>query len=204
MFQFTQSNMKPARTLTSLLQAGALALTGCQTFEEHSLTGKLWSDPSLTDYYEPSGTPTLKSFQRPPGPRLLVAYDERREKDSSVRRRAFFLPENTEALAAQRKPTFTRPAPAVGWTEVPVVTAGQPTPAAPLYLTLTADNKSFTIVRHGVSAGPYQLPTYVDPSSTAFRVVVTPLAVAADVTVVAVVCGVVGLYAYAHGPFPLP
>lgn len=193
--------MKPARSLTALLLAGALPFTGCQTFEEHGLTHKLWSDASLTDYYEPAGTATLKSFQRPPSPRLLVAYDERREKDSSVRRRAFFLPDSAKTLAAQGKPSFTSPAPDAGWVEVPVIVAGQPAPAAPLYLKLAADSKSFTVVRDGVVDGPHQLPTYVDQSSTAFRVAMTPVAVVADVTVVAVWCGIVSLYMYAGGPF---
>lgn len=196
--------MKRARTLPALLLAVALSLAGCQSYDEYGLTHKLWSDPGLTDHYEPAGTAALKSFQRPPGARMLVSYDERREKDSSVRRRAFFLPDNTKALAEQRKPGFTNPTPGAGWVEVPVIVAGEPAPAAPLYLKLAADHKSFTVVRDGVADGPYQLPTYVDQSSTAFRVAVTPFAIVADATVVAVWCGVVALYAYAHGPFPLP
>ena len=181
--------------------AGLLPLTGCQTYDEYGLTHKLWSDASLTDHYEPAGTRALKSFRRPPQPRLLVSYDERREKDSSVRRRAFFLPDSAKALAAQGKPSFTSPTPGSGWVEVPVIVAGEPAPDAPLHLKLSADRKSFTVVRDGVSDGPYQLPTYVDQSSTAFRVVMTPAAVVADVTVVAALCGVVALYAYAHAPF---
>ena len=195
--------MNVTRVFTSLLLVGALVLSGCQTFEEHSLTGKLWSDPGLTDYYEPSVTPTLKSFRSPADARLLVTYDERREKNSTVRRRAFFLPDSAKALAAQRKPAFTSPAPAAGWTEVSVIVAGQPAPAAPLYLQLATNRKSFTVVRDGVANGPYPLPTYVDPSSTAFRAAVTPFAVVADVTVVALVCGVLALFVYAPGPFPL-
>ena len=193
--------MKPPRSLTALLMAGVLPFTGCQTYEEYGLTHKLWSDASLTDHYEPAGTRGLKTFQRPPSPRLLVSYDERREKDSSIRRRAFFLPDSAKALAEKGKPSFTNPAPGAGWIEVPVIVAGGPAPAAPLYLRLAADNKSFTVVRDGVADGPHQLPTYVDQSSTAFRVVMTPLAVVADVTVVAAWCGVVALYAYAGGSF---
>ena len=193
--------MKLPRTLPALLLAGVLPLTGCQTYEEHGLTHKLWSDASLTDHYEPADTTKLKSFQRPPSARLKVAYDERREQDSSVRRRAFFLPYNAKALAAHQKPSFTSPTPAAGWVEVPVIVAGQPAPAAPLFLQLAADQKSFTVIRAGVPDGPHQLPTYVDQSSTVFRVVMTPLAVVADVTVVAVWCGLVSLYAFAGGPF---
>ncbi len=193
--------MKPPRVLTSLLVAGVLPFTGCQTYEEYGLTHKLWTDASLTDHYEPAGTPTLKTFRRPSSARMLVTYDERREKDSSMRRRAFFLPDNAKALAAQRKPSFTHPAPEAGWVEVPVIVAGQPAPAGPLYLKLAADSRSFTVVHDGVEDGPHQLPTYVDQSSTAFRVAMTPVAVAADVTVVAVWCGVVALYLYAGGPF---
>lgn len=196
--------MKLARALPALALIATLPLTGCQTYGEYGLTHKLWSDPSFTDYYEPAGTAAMKSFQRSPGARLLVTYDERREKDSSLRRRAFFLPDSTKALAAQRKPGFTSPKPDAGWAEIPVIAAGQPPPTAPLYLRLATDNKSFTIVRDGVVEGPYKLPTYVDQSSTAFRAVVTPFAVVADVTFVAAFCGVVALWAYAHAPFPLP
>lgn len=196
--------MKPLRSLPALLLAGALPFTGCQTYGEYGLTHKVWSDASLTDHYEPAGTATVKTFRRPPSSRLLVTYDERRERDNSVRRRAFFLPDNAKALAAQRKPSFASPAPEAGWVELPVIVADQPAPAAPLYLRLAADSRSFTIVRDGVADGPHQLPTYVDQSSTAFRVAMTPVAVVADVTVVGVFCGIVALYAYAGGPFQAP
>lgn len=196
--------MKPSRVLTSLLMVGVLPFTGCQTYAEYGLTHKLWSDQSLTDHYEPAGTPALKTFRHPPSARMLVTYDEQREKDSSVRRRAFFLPDNARALAAQRKPSFASPAPEAGWVEVPVVVAGQPALAAPLYLRLAADNKSFTVVRDGLTDGPHQLPTYVDQSSTAFRVAMTPAAVVADVTVVAFWCGIVAVYMYASSPFQVP
>lgn len=201
MFHSIRSHMKPSRAFTTVILASALPFTGCQTYEEFGLTHKLWSDASLTDHYEPAGTRTLKTFQRPTSSRLLVSYDERREKDSSLRRRAFFLPDNAKVLAAQGKPGFTSPTPGADWVEVPVITAGEPVPAAPLYLKLAANNKSFTVVRDGVPDGPHQLPTYVDQSSTAFRVAMTPVAVVADVTVVAVWCGIVSLYMYAGGPF---
>ena len=103
--------MKPTRAAIALLLAGVLPFTGCQTYEEFGLTHKLWSDASLTDHYEPAGTAAVKTFQRPPSPRLLVSYDERREKDSSVRRRAFFLPDSAKALAEHGKPSFTHRVP---------------------------------------------------------------------------------------------
>ncbi|MEQ2006963.1 MAG: hypothetical protein ABMA26_09195 [Limisphaerales bacterium] len=193
--------MKPSRSLTALMLAGALPLTGCQMYQDYGITHKLWSDPSLRDHYEPAGTRALKSFHRPPASRLLVSYDERREKDYSVRRRAFFMPDSARTLSAQGKPGFTNPAPGSGWVEVPVIVPGEPAPDAPLYLKLAADHKSFTVIREGVVDGPHRLPTYVDQSSTAFRVAMTPVAVVVDVTVVAVWCGIVSLYIYAGGPF---
>ena len=202
MLHYPCSQMKPARSLTALLLACALPFTGCQTYEEYGLTHKLWSDASLTDHYEPAGTRGLKTFQRPPSPRLLISYDERREKDSSIRRRAFFLPDSATTLAAQGKPSFTHPAPGAGWVEVPVIVEGEPAPEAPLFIKLAANKKGFTVFRDGVTDGPHQLPTYVDQSSTVFRASVTPFAVVADVTVVALACGVVALYVYAHAPFP--
>ena len=195
--------MRPARSLTPLLLAGTQLFTGCQIYDEYGLTHKLWSDPSLTNHYEPAGTRGLKTFARPPSTQLLVSYDELCERNNSLRRRAFFMPDSAKILGEHRKPSFTNPLPAKGWVEVPVIVAGEPAPAAPVYLTLSADSKSFTVVRDGVANGPHQLPTYVDQSSTAFRVAMTPVAVVADVTVVAVWCGVVLLYAYASGPFQI-
>lgn len=192
--------MKPSRALTALLVASTLPLTGCQTYDEYGLTHKLWTDPGLTEHNEPAGTPTLRTFRHPSNAQMLVTYDEHRERDSSVRRRAFFLPDSAKTLAERRKPSFTSPTPAAGWVEVPVVEAGRPAPAVPLYLKLAADNKSFSVVRNGVEDGPHQLPTYADQGSMAVRVAMTPVAVAADVTVVALWCGVVALYVYAGGP----
>jgi hypothetical protein len=134
----------------------------------------------------------------------LVSYDERREKDSSIRRRAFFLPDSAKTLAAQGKPSFANPAPGEGWVEVPVIAEGEPVPDALLFIKLAANQKGFTVFRGGLADGPHQLPTYVDQSSTVFRVAMTPMAVVADATVVAAFCGVVAVLAYAGAPIGLP
>ena len=148
--------------------------------------------------YGPASPPQVKAFQAPPAARVLILYDEYHERNGSVRRRAFYLPDSAQSLAAQRKPTFTNPTPGAGWTELPVLNANDTKPDSPLYLQLTPDQKSFTLVRAGVAEGPYPLPTYDDGGGFVLRVAATPFAVVGDVAVVAGWLSFIGFWGLAH------
>ena len=190
--------MKPALPLVGVLSAAALFLCVCETFEHPQLTKKLWDNAAASEFNEPASPPQVKAFQAATAARVLIAYDEYRERNGSVRRRAFCLPDSAKSLAAQRKPNFTNPTPGAGWTEIPVLNANDAKPGAPLYLQLTPDQKSFTLVRAGVAQGPYPLPTYDDGGGFVLRVAATPFALVGDVAVVAGMLGWLGLWGLAH------
>lgn len=197
--------MKPARLLTAVSLGAALAwLTGCQTFQHPMLTKKLWTDADLSEFNEPASPPQVKAFQASPAARFLITYDEYRERNGSTRRRAFYLPDNAAALASQVKPSFTNPTPGSGAVALPVVGASDPPPSARLYLRLSPDQKSISLVRDGEAQGPYRLPTYDDGTGTPVRVIITPFALVGDAVVFGSMLGVCWLWVLAHTPYGWP
>jgi hypothetical protein len=151
-----------------LLLGVGLVVQGC--------TPALWH----REFCEPAPDPHLKLFGV--GNDVLVQYDEIREESGHLWRRNFFLNASTNAIARRRAPVFfdvsrrdvTNPIPLL----IPPPT-NRPLPA--FFATSPYENGDpFFVVRDGKSFGPYDLPVYKYQRGTAGRVLLTPLAVAAD------------------------
>jgi hypothetical protein len=136
---------------------------------------------------------------------VLVTYDEFREKNDSIRRRAFFFKANVRKLEERKKPRFISPAKVAELNMVPVREVGNPNGPADevVVVKVSREGQEFTLVWHGAELGPYALPVYVDRSSQVRRAFLTPLTTMGDVLVVVVIVGVVAgvifVYGYAQG-----
>src|SRR5260370_25177948 len=100
-----------SRKVIRFWRMGCLApgLTGCRELNDWPLTYRLWDDRMLARFNEPADNPHLQLFQSARTNDVLVQYDEVREKNEKVRRRAFFLNPNLERLEGGKKPRFVRP-----------------------------------------------------------------------------------------------
>ncbi len=181
-----------------------LLSTGCDTLGDSTITGRLW-DAGGANRCLPAPRPNLKLYRTSDNRDVLVAYDELREKNDSIRRRAFFLKPNVRRLEDRKRPKFISPDKMVALKLVPLPEVGSTNAPAGevIFAKVSEDNQEFTLVWFGTDLGPYALPVYLDPGSAARRTLLTPLAAMGDLIVVivavAVVAGVVVGYGYAAG-----
>ena len=174
--------------------------TGCDTICDSTITGRLW-DAGGVDRCLPAPRPNLKFFRTPGQDDVLVTYDELREKDDAIRRRAFFFKPNVRKLEARKKPKFISPAKWMALRLVPVAEGGtdNAAPGEVVFVKVSEDSQEFTLVWRGAELGPYVLPVYVDRGSRVRRALLTPLTATGDVLVVVVSVGVVGGVIFAYG-----
>ena len=177
--------------------AVAIALTGCESVKECSLSYKLWSNSDMTSFAEPASEPHLALFANRLGEDVLVQYDETSEKNEQVRRRTYFLEPNAESIAQHKRPRFVDPQAIAAMDPIPQSqTLAGVTNAAPGQTSLatwSANGWEFSLLRKGEVDGPYALPIYRDSNSTVLRVTLTSFAVAGDTVMVGAVAGVVAL-----------
>jgi hypothetical protein len=134
-----------------------------------------------------------------------VQYDEIREKDETVRRRAYFLQQNDERIKRGEKPRFVDPQRVSAIDPIPVCATLSETnnPAfktLPLFaLSTRTGGQEFVILRYGTTEGPYALPTYVESNANVVRVALTPFAVAGDTVMVGLVASLAAAILYAAG-----
>ncbi|PYK62695.1 MAG: hypothetical protein DME21_05465 [Verrucomicrobia bacterium] len=178
--------------------------SGCDTMRDSTLTGRLWDAGGL-NHCLPAPKPNLKLYRTPDSKDVLVTYDELRERNDSIRRRAFFFKPNVRRLEDRKRPKFISAEKVLELKLVPVAEAGKTN--APvgevIFARITVDNQEFTLTWFGTDLGPYALPVYVDRSSEFRRALLTPLATTGDVIVVVLVVGAVAgaivAYSYAAG-----
>ncbi|HXT41685.1 MAG TPA: hypothetical protein VN887_16885, partial [Candidatus Angelobacter sp.] len=176
--------------------------TGCDTMRDSTMTGRLW-DAGGVNRCLPAPTPNLKLYRTQDDKDVLVTYDELREKNDSIRRRAFFFKPNIRRLEDRKRPKFVSPDKVMELKLVPVAGFGDtnaPTGEV-VFANISGDSQDFTLVWFGAELGPYTLPVYVDRGSQFRRVLLTPLTTTGDVivavAVVAVVAGAIAGYSYA-------
>src|SRR6266446_2725658 len=87
--------------LLALLTAHAMLLGGCAT-------SKVWEAGQFARFHEPAIPSNLILFDSSQRGDVLVAYDEWRDGDEKIRRRAYWLERNSARLKAHRNPQFVR------------------------------------------------------------------------------------------------
>ena len=179
-----------------------LLSTGCDTVRDSSMTGGLWDDGGVNRCL-PAPKPSAKLYWIADHQDVLVTYDELREKNDSIQRRAFFFKPNLRRLEDRRKPRFVEPAKVVelNLAPIPEVSSTNASPQDTILVKLSDDGQEFTLFWSGTDFGPYALPVYLDRGSETKRFLLTPLTATGDVIVVvlvvAVAVGAVFAYSYA-------
>lgn len=175
----------------------ALLVSGCETVEDCSLTGKVWSTHEFSKWNEPEPSPRLALYETPDHSQLLVVYDAHSEKHSAVKRRAYYLQSNEARIAERKEPAFVDPAAAEGLVPIPVFEARTLCTNLPSgftnYAVVSESGRSFTLHPQATPLGACELPVYRETSNTALRVGLTPFAVVGDVVMVGVVASVAAL-----------
>jgi hypothetical protein len=162
-----------------------MVLSGC--------TGVLWDKNTFASYYRPAQPNNLALFYSGERKDILVRYDEFWEGGTNTRPRCYWLDPNTVRINNQEKPHFVSPIEAQGLTPIPVLeTRITPAPASlqGLYAVARHDDDYFILWSKDEELNPYKLPRYKGSSQTVKQVLLTPGAVAVDLTIIGAVAAV--------------
>lgn len=172
-------------TRTIVLTMLLIGAAGCATDDSILLTQHLWQSESFRRFHEPASDPRLEVYRSEKPLDYLVTYDEVREKDGRIRRRAFYLRANVNRLAS-RRPGFVNPAKAANLETIP---AGS----------IMADGDHWQLREPDGTTLEFSLPTYASRGSTVIKILITPLTVTGDTIIVGSILGVFVASAYVHG-----
>jgi hypothetical protein len=150
-------------------------------------TSALWDGDRFARFHEPATSPNLRLAYCVSAQDVLVQYDEACDEKTSSQRRAYFLYGNRQRIEARRKPRFVQPSKAVGLVPIRVLESpcadGAPA-VANLHAVVSTNNQPFTLYTNEVSLGSFDLPVYADASGRTKQVLLTPITVTADLTIV--------------------
>jgi hypothetical protein len=170
-----------------------ILLPGCATHY-------LWKDSQFSEPHAPAVQNHLQLYQVPQNEELLAVYDETARSGMS-QRRAYFVFQNDALIAASRKPSFLPPSGLPVGTPVPTFESSERNTATNLpVFAVKSGSYGFEFYQRGFEARHYDLPRYKDRWNTSKQVLITPLAVALDSTIVAGVVAVGAAYLRAGGP----
>ncbi len=164
------------RRLAWMLALLPLVLTGCAT-------SALWGN---RDFREPAKPPELELFQSADTTHVLVLYDETSDTSERISRRAYWLRLGEKTKPNPYRPFFVPPQQSQGLLPLAVfesATTNLPWPTK-LCAVASTNDIAFTLFSEGRSPATYRLPVYQDPAGRSKRILLTPLAVAADATIV--------------------
>jgi hypothetical protein len=178
---------------------GWLALIVCQAVLLSGCTSALWEKERFARYHWPANPPNLRLFYSEPARDVLAEYDEVSEGSTTVQRRAYWLEPNALAVAAERQPLFVPVTNVQDLVVVPVtdnLTNLPPSAYRGLYAVVSANGQSISLCLGQKEPTVYRLPMYFTSSGQRVKqVLLTPLAVVTDVTVVG---GVVSWFVFAY------
>jgi hypothetical protein len=150
------------------------------------VTSALWTCSALDNRVEPAAKPNLRLYAATSPPDFLVVYDENWDRKHTHRTRAYFLNQNLECIRTERAPHFVDADLAYGLPPVPVFCwpfFGTTQPSRP-FAVINGKTPSFTLYFRDGGSRLYYLPVYNDGTVNFTRVVLTPLAVTANVIIV--------------------
>jgi hypothetical protein len=164
--------------LILIASAAAGLLSGCAT-------SALWEEGTFANFHEPAALPELRLQYSTRRQDVLVEYLEATEGKSARRVRAFWMYKNLQRVRGGVHPHFESVRPSSDLTPVPIYPHEQDAAAtdrSKLYAVQQAGKKEFVLYSGERELGSFELPTYRDPYGRTKQVLLTPFAVAFDVT----------------------
>jgi len=154
-------------------------------------THALWHNDNLEAWNEPASNVNLHVFRATPQNDLLVVYDEYSERSGATHTRAYWLNENQKTVGKGGAPHFVGTNSIFNLAAIPVLLETTQTVdlPPPPYALLQTNQQSFTFFSESGQSGPHDLPVYNDQKGKMEKFALTPLATAADITIVGGVFG---------------
>jgi hypothetical protein len=181
----------------------ALAVTTAAAFSGCA-TPALWKNASSADPLVPASNPRLELYESSRPADVLVVFDQRVPDLNRNTRRAYYLFANALIIEAGGKPQFVNPSKGRNLTPIPLRAPEDPLPDGldlPGYCAvLKPESGGFLLYRDRELAGSYGLPRYGEKKRLAWKILLTPMAVALDAAAVGGAAAAVGFSGAGAGP----
>ncbi len=167
-----------------LLVAQVAFLSGC--------TSAVWDKRTFAHDYRPAIPSNLRLCYSKARTDLLVQYDERREQDGRIVSRCFWLEPNTPRINSEVKPRFVSSKQTDGLEFIPVSETRLDAPPVSLnglYAVARGGDDFFMLYFGNEQTERYKLPVYRGRSQRVKQVLLTPFAVAVDITIIGAIIG---------------
>ena len=163
-----------------------ILLVAAMAFSSGCATSALWQEGQFARFHEPARPPNLHLFYSAHRASVLVQYDESNEGNESIRQRAYWLKPGHDPEKNLGKPRFVSVDAAQDLSPIPVVDSpATAPPGIPGYYAVAGTKDSGFSLRSGEqTVGSYELPVYKDASGRTKQVLLTPLTVVADLTII--------------------
>lgn len=148
----------------------------------------------------PANSPGARAYLKADQKDVLVTYDEQQELNDKIKQRAFYVLENRRLLELRKKPHFVSTKSAADLTEIPILwrTNSFETNTFSTGLIFSTNQFNFQLFLTNQYRGEFVLPAYADTHSRETQILLTPLAVTGDASVVAAVAAVITFWALAR------
>lgn len=188
----------------ALLTIQAMLLTGC-------VTAKVWQPNNFAGFHEPAEPANLQLFYSSQLHDVLVEYDERVGHKGVTRRRAYWVEQNQTKEGKERSPHFVSLKEGEGLSPIPVLESIEKADSSPNIGLVALSTNSFGFQLYGINEnqnsgnlvkatmlGDHELPAYYDDSGRRRKIMLTPPAVVADLSIIGGCAAIIAAYAYAQ------
>jgi hypothetical protein len=188
----------------ALLAILAILLTGC-------VTAKVWEPHNFAGFHEPANPANVQLFYSSQLQDVLVGYDEKVGDKGASQRRAYWLEQNQAKEGKEERPHFVSLSHAEGLQPIPIAASLEKTdPLRSIGLFAittnsfgfqlygTRENTNNASLANATMLGDHELPAYYDDSGRRRKIMLTPPAVLADLSIVGGIAAVIAAYAYAQ------
>jgi hypothetical protein len=182
----------------------AILLTGC-------VTAKVWEPHNFAGFHEPADPANIQLFYSSQIKDVFVAYDEKIDHKGATRRRAYWLEHNQSKEGTERRPHFVSLKQGQGLPPIPVFESMEKADSSPgigifalttnsfeFRLYANSENQTNGALAKATLLGDYELPTYYDSSGRRRKIMLTPPAVIADLSIIGGCAALIAAYAYAQ------
>lgn len=181
-----------------------MLLTGC-------VTAKVWQPHNFAGFHEPAEPANIQLFYCSQLHDVLVEYDEKVDNKGAARRRAYWLERNQTKEGKERRLRFVSLDQGQGLRPIPVFESRERADSSPTIGLFAVTTNSFGFQLYGVSEnqnngsratatllGDHELPAYYDDSGRRRKIMLTPPALVADLSIIGGCAALIAAYAYAQ------
>lgn len=182
----------------AILSIQALMLTGC-------VTAKVWQPNNFAGFHEPAEPANIQLFYSTQLHDVLVEYDEKVGHKGATRRRAYWVEQNQSKEGRESRPHFVSLKEGEGLSAIPVFDSMEKADSSQSTGLFALSTNSLGFQLYGINEnqksamlGDHELPAYYDDSGRRRKIMLTPPAIVADLSIIGACAALIAAYIYAQ------